>query len=247
MAEMGEWGQRLLDLLFPPRCVGCGGRGALLCGGCRASIHTPEPPLCDRCGSPLERVTQEKPSRCPICRAGAGPQSLTGLRVATVYEGAARQAVIALKFQGQRRAAQVMAELLADAYHRQQLHADVIIPVPLHARRTRARGYNQAELLARACGRRLVLPVSTGVVLRQRETLPQIKLAWHQRQANVAGAFALTPAPVAHSLAGKRILLIDDVATTGATMDAVAHALLAAQPAAIWGLAFARPQRHDDA
>jgi predicted amidophosphoribosyltransferase len=96
--------QRALDLLFPPRCVSCGTGGALLCARCRGTIRAPEPPLCSLCGrslgAPLDAgaPTRQAESICPFCAAGERPASLDGLRAATVYEGAVRQAILELNF-----------------------------------------------------------------------------------------------------------------------------------------------------
>jgi len=234
--------QGLLDLLFPPRCVSCGRSGAILCSTCLADVRAPTEPLCERCGSPLPGSSIR--TLCETCVEGRGPVTLDGLRVAAVYEGTIRKAIHALKFEGKRRAAQPLGALLAVAYHRSTgagMAADLIIPVPLHVDRARARGYNQAALLARVTAARLRMPVAENVLIRQRATQSQVDLSWRARRVNVTGAFALANPQVASRIAGKRILLIDDVATTGSTLDAAAQALFAAGPASVWGLAVARP------
>ncbi len=249
MGGIGEAAQRALDLLFPPRCAACGAAGALLCASCLATIQSPQPPLCVHCGLSLATdgptdgpdVGRAAGSACLDCASSRRLSSLDGLRAASVYEGAARQAILALKFRGQRRLAHPLADLLAAYYTREGLHADLLLPVRLHRARRRQRGYDQAELLARALGRRLGLPVRTELIVRQRATAPQTTLSREQRRANVAGAFALTSPAARHVLAGKRVLLVDDVTTTGSTMDAVAAALRAAAPMEIWALAVARP------
>jgi ComF family protein len=168
--------------------------------------------------------------------------------MAAFHEGGLRKAIHALKYTGQRRAAQPLGDVLAAAYHRYQrdgMAADLIIPLPLHAERERERGYNQATLLARRLSTRLRVPMRADLLIRHRSTPPQVGLRWGERRANVAGAFALAGPHAAAQLAGKRILLIDDVVTTGSTLDAAAEALLAAGPASVWGLAIARPARRD--
>jgi ComF family protein len=186
---------------------------------------------------------------CPACAAGDGPAYLDGLRAACVYEGAARQAILALKFRGQRRLAQPLADLLAAGYAREGLVADLIVPVRLHRGRRRQRGFDQAELLARALGDRLDLGVRADLLVRHRATAPQTTLPRDQRRANVAGAFALASPAATQCLAGRRLVLVDDVSTTGSTLDAAAAALREANPETIWGLAVARPGLHpqDDA
>jgi len=248
VTALGELAQGLLDLVFPPRCVGCGARGVVFCAACHAQAQPPADPLCARCGFPLSASAHggahPSPTRCPECASGRTPATLTGLRAAATHEGGVRKAIHALKYDGQRRAAQPLGDLLAVAYQRYAptgMAADMIIPVPLHADRQRARGYNQSTLLAHRLATRLRLPVRADLLVRQRATPPQVGLRWQERRANVAGAFALAGSQAAAQLAGRRILLVDDVATTGSTLDAAAQALLPAGPAAIWALAVTRP------
>jgi ComF family protein len=235
--------QRLLDLLFPPRCVHCGSAGALLCAACAGQISAPPMPRCERCDRSLLRTPGP---RCPACvallRESAGPP-LERIIVAADYRGPVGSAIRALKYRGRRRLARPLAALLVGAMRRADLRVDLVLPMPLHRERSRERGYNQATLLARPLVRTLRAPLREGALLRVRATLPQTRLDRHQRRENVAGAFALA-AGAAESLAGKRIALVDDVTTTGATLEAAAEALLAAHPAAIYGLAVARPA-HD--
>lgn len=238
MSHVSGIASSLLDLLFPPRCAGCGRSGAALCATCLASVRPPAPPLCARCGRPLPAST---PSVCVDCAAGHGPRHLDAARSCAAYEGAVRNAVLALKFRGQRRVARPLGELLASDARRAGWRPDVVVPVPLHRDRRRARGYNQAELLARACARRLGVPCATALMVRARATRPQVGLAAVDRRANVAGAFGLARPWDVAGLADKRILLVDDVLTTGSTLDAAAEALRAVAPAAVWGLAVAQP------
>lgn len=256
LSALGDLAQGLLDLVFPPRCVGCGARGAIFCAACQAQVQSPLDPLCACCGLPLHGVAAATlgaaPTsalvRCPDCVSGRGPVALAGLRMAAFHEGSVRKAIHALKYNGQRRAARPLGDVLVAAYERYRrdgMAADLIIPLPLHIERERARGYNQATLLARRLAMRLRLPMRADLLIRQRATPPQVGLRWGERRANVAGAFALAGPHATALLAGKRILLVDDVVTTGSTLDAAAEALLAAGPASIWGLAVARPARHD--
>lgn len=243
----GTLAQSLLDLLFPPRCVACGASGALLCARCLASIRVPEPPICRRCGRSLPNHSQINAAAvCALCASGRELPSLDGLRAASIYEGAVRQAILTLKFRGQRRLAQPLADLLALCYRREALSADLIVPVPLHASRRRQRGFDQATLLAQALHARLGIPVRTDLLARTRATRAQMTLSRSERLTNVSGAFALTSSSAPMSLAGKRVLLVDDVTTTGSTMDAAASALREVHPAAIWGVAVARPVLEDE-
>jgi ComF family protein len=222
---------------------------ALFCAACRATIRAPEPPLCARCGESLHNPHAQRPALpgteewlCEVCAAGRGPTTLTALRAAAAYDGAVRQAVLALKYRRQPRAAAPLGALLADALRALGWQPDLIMPVPLHRDRVQRRGYNQAELLARRCARLHRFPFRTDLLIRRRATRPQVGLSAADRHSNVADAFTLASPRAAALLDGKRILLIDDVATTGSTLDASAAALLPAHPAIIWGLAVTRPE-----
>jgi ComF family protein len=129
-----------------------------------------------------------------------------------------------------------MGGLLAECLRAQGVSGDILVPVPLHPRRLRQRGYNQAELVAREVGRRLGVPVGRGVLKRVRHSLPQARAASREeRHANVAGAFQSR-----RELHGLRVLVLDDVTTTGATLAACATVLQAAGVESVWGVAFAK-------
>lgn len=234
--------QRLLDLLFPPHCVHCGIPGALLCAACAAAIVEPPEPRCERCDLPLYARGRTRCAMCDRVIAQGQTSAMDRIVVASVYEGPLGSAIRALKFRRQRRLAAPLSGLLINAARRTGLAVDVIIPMPLHAGRRRERGYNQSSLLARPLARALDVPLRNDLLIRSRATQPQTRLSVSQRHANVSGAFSLTTLAAA-ALAGKRIALVDDVTTTGATLEAAADALLAAQPAAIYALAVARPAR----
>jgi ComF family protein len=239
MAGVTSLTRSLLDLVFPPRYVNCHTLGALLCDNCRATIAIPQPPLCARCGRPL--LTLRSDQQCDLCASGRGPAHLMNLRAATVYDGAIRTAILAYKFRGVRRLAEPLGEMLAVAYKREGLTADLVTHVPLHIKRRRQRGYDQSQLLAREMARRLGLPFLPDIVKRVRATEPQTSLQGDQRIVNVAQAFALTNSNAVERVKNGRILLIDDVTATGGTLDATAAALAEAGPAAIIGLALSRP------
>lgn len=145
--------------------------------------------------------------------------------------------------------AEPLGDLLAAELHaamQQGARADLIVPVPLHVQRQGQRGFNQAELLARRCSLRLGIPVATNLLLRQRATSPQVGLSLAERHSNIAGAFALASQHAHTRLAGRHLVLIDDVSTTGSTLDAAGEALRAAGPASILGIAVSRPTLGDD-
>lgn len=217
-----------LDLLFPPRCIGCGRLGERLCAACLASVERIRPPVCPRCGRPT-RVAK----LCSVCRMY--PLAVDGIRSVAYFEGPLREAVHAFKYQGARTLVQPLAGLMVAYQQVHRLPAEVLVPVPLHPQRETERGYNQATLLARAMGEALALPVVTNVLTRVRATPPQVGLNAAERRANVRAAFTATAAA-----AGRQVLLIDDVCTTGATLDACAVALKARGATSVWGLTVAR-------
>lgn len=231
----------LLDAIYPPRCVVCAHAGAVVCAGCLSTMHPPDAPICARCGSTITGAGFPAPQFCADCSAGHSPTRLDGIRVATDYAGAARTALLALKFAGQRRVAEPLASLMAAPFQCDIHTADMVIPVPLHSSRLGQRGYNQAELLARAFSRQQGIAIRTDILVRSRATEAQTRLSRGERRRNVAGAFTIATPAAAAAVTGKRILLIDDVTTTGSTLDAAAEPLRAANAASVWAMAFARP------
>ncbi len=218
------------ETLFPARCLGCGRRGEVVCSDCRPSIPRLPAGACPRCALPSRRL----PGPCPGCRYL--PASLAAVRTACVYEGIARAAVQTLKFRSGRYLVPFMGELLRDAATRRPLAADLVVPVPLSRARWRERGYNQAELLAAE-----VATTVGGVLLPallEREDRPaQRTLPAAERRRNVVGAFRCADPGLA---SGRRILLVDDVATTGATLGACAEVLSRAGATRVAALVFAR-------
>ena len=162
---------------------------------------------------------------------------IDGIRSPFVFEGVIRRAVHELKYRNLRALAPLLAGLLYEYLVANPLPADCLVPVPLHRKRLRERGYNQSALLAAELGRRCGLPVAADELLRLHYTVPQARSAGvGERQQNVAGAFACPSG----RFRDRRVLLIDDVSTSGATLIACAGALKAAGAAQVWGLTLAR-------
>lgn len=231
-ASLRDLGQLLADLLFPPRCAGCRQPGHLLCSTCEAAIARFPPPCCPRCDLPLAAPAP----RCAPCHRGQ-LADLDGMRVLGPHVAPLREAVHALKYGGRRALGEVLGNRLAAHWQaRPGGPLDGLIPVPLHAERQRDRGYNQAEVLAEGMAPRLRLPVRAALLCRRRATPQQVGLDRQARLQNVAGAFVATP-----GVAGGRWLLVDDVCTTGATLDACAAALRAAGAESVWAITLARP------
>jgi ComF family protein len=203
--------------------------GAWLCEGCRARIRRLEEPLCRRCGVEVQSARSE-------CGCRARLRSLTRLRSAVAYEGPIEAAVHRFKYEGWKRLAAPLAQVMAERLAVEGVAARLLVAVPLHPQRRRLRGYNQSELLARELSRLLALASPPGVLVRTRATPPQVGHDRKRRFENVAGAFAWRGA----RWNGEAVLLIDDVATTGATLDACASALRAAGSGPVTGVSLAR-------
>jgi len=231
-------------VLVAPRCAACDApldrpSGGPVCPACWAAVRAITPPVCDGCGDPLPswRTAASRAARCPRCRRAR--RAVVRGRAVGAYDGALRAIIHAFKYDGRRSLAAPVARLMAARGADVIEGAEVAVPVPLHPRRRRARGYNQAADLAA----RLPLP-SVDALRRTRHTPSQTGLPAGRRHRNVRGAFA--PArrrPFFHPGArvrGRVVLLVDDVATTGATLDACARVLLAMGAREVRALTVAR-------
>jgi ComF family protein len=203
--------------------------GSWLCGRCRSRIRRLEEPLCRRCGAEVESARDD-------CGCRARLRSLTRLRSAAAYEGPLEMAIQRFKYQGWRRLAGPLALLMAERLVIEGLAARWAVAVPLHTSRLRQRGFNQSELLVRELRRRLSLLTPPGELVRTRATPPQVGHDRRWRLDNVRDAFEWRGAP----LDARSVLLIDDVATTGATLEACAAALRAAGSGPVMGVSVAR-------
>ena len=198
-----RWLDALLDLLYPPHCVVCDGAGAWLCDACLAT-------------APLFEGQD-------ACRPWHTSGDQRGGLVYSVgpHVSPLRRAVHALKYEGARVLSAPLGKLLASSWRDRAIPVDLVIPVPLHRQRLRQRGYNQSLLLAQDLAQRLDLPLSHNSLIRARNTPSQVGLSRHERWDNVRGAFRT----ISQEPAGARVLLIDDVMTTGATLRACSLSL----------------------
>ena len=217
-----------LDLLFPKRCLGCRAWGALVCEECRSQVDSLRPPVCLRCGIPVIGTA------CMSCREN--PLEVDGLRSVFAYDGLVRTAIIELKYHGLACLGEELGVWMADRID-WPVSADVIAGVPLHPGRQRDRGYNQSALLAQALHRRFKLPLAGAAIRRTRPTQPQVRLNGRSERAeNVRNAFVADRRIVG----GRSVLIVDDVATTGATVSACAGALKDAGAVWVGALTLAR-------
>lgn len=227
----------LLSVLLAPACAACerpleAPTAGPVCAECWAAIVPITPPVCERCGDPLPswRLTSIEHARCPRCRRRDG--FVTRGRAIGPYEGSLRAIVHALKYDGRRQIARPLGRMLATSGAGILQDADLVVPVPLHRSRKRARGFNQAAELAKHLG----VPVAHAL-RRVRATPSQTDLPAARRHANVRGAFALARrAPVS----GATVVVVDDVSTTGATLEACARILREAGAKEVRALTAAR-------
>jgi ComF family protein len=219
-----------LNLLFPQKCLGCAREGELLCSACQISLPRLNPPICPRCGRP-----QPSGIVCPECISRR--TDIDGIRAPFRFEGLIREAVHQFKYKNLRSLDQIFSGFLFDYLELNPLPAAVLVPVPLHPRRLKERGYNQSSLLTNLLGKSLGLPVDEDCLVRRKFVLAQTRThTAGERRQNVREAFACPAA----NLSGQDVLLIDDVSTSGATLDACAGALKSAGAKSVWGLVLAR-------
>lgn len=228
-----------LGLLYPPTCVACQaatGEPHALCAACWSQIRFIERPFCERLGTPFA-VDLGQPLLSPA--ALADPPVFGRARAVAEYEGTASLLVHRLKYNDRPELARALGGMMARAGAELLAEADVIVPVPLHRWRLWRRRFNQAMALARVVSRESGVPCDPFLLARVKRTRRQVGLTKAQRQENLQGAFHVPP-EVKAGLKGRRVVLIDDVLTTGATANAASRALLRAGAASVDILAFAR-------
>lgn len=215
-----DW-EQLLSLVYPHRCPVCDGipdYGARICPECEEKLVYIGEPVCKKCGKPLGVEEEEY---CYDC--GRHRHEFDGGKALFVYQGRIRDSLWRFKYQNRREYAYFYAKRTAERCGAWILRREIeaIVPIPLHKRRRRERGYNQAELYARHLGRMLGIPVETRLLIRVKQTAPQKELSDIQRKNNLKRAFKCN----ANIVQFKKVLIVDDIYTTGSTMDAAAEAL----------------------
>jgi len=211
----------LLDWIYPPRCIACNimmpvlhnAPKQWLCSECIPLFEAIEEPFCQICGYP------EYP--CSSCHGKSF--NFDSHRAVYVYEETLREILIKVKFQSRRQAAQGLGELFANVASKWEVKADYIIPIPLHPSKKRARGFNQATVLARPLSKALNIPLSENMLKRIKNTTAQSLLSPHARSENLEGAFSYNCKKFKKP--PKSVILIDDIFTSGATMDTCAQIL----------------------
>lgn len=226
--QIAQW---TIDFFFPRRCIGCGKIGDFLCKDCYRKLPRLLPPLCPKCGKP-----EASGSLCVACLRWKS--CVDGIRSPFSFEGIVRRAVYELKYHNHRALAERLGELMTDYLCQSQIPGETLVPVPLHRRRLRERGYNQSSLLARELAITTGLPVVEDVLHRVKDSLPQVKTtSIEERYRNVKDAFVCRDG---RGIKGKSVIVVDDVCTSGATLEACAVALKSAGAKSVWGLTFAR-------
>ena len=253
-SEMGRWNgaglaigagrhvlRALLDFALPPRCPACGQIVAephAFCLGCWQSLSWLGEPCCARCGLPFEYGSPGEDVECGACLAD--PPRFARLRSAVAYGDTARKVALKLKYGGRPSVAETLARFMARQIGRpERTDSALLVPVPLHRWRIWTRGYNQAGLIATALSKRTAIPTELDLLRRVRPTPPLKGLNLRERALAVRGAFEIRDGGRA-KLEGKRVILVDDVFTSGATADACIRVLQRAGAASVEMICWAR-------
>lgn len=244
LAPAGRWihrfGTTVLDVIYPPSCLAC--RAAIagsdqLCPRCWARMRFIERPYCERLGTPF---AQDLGTGIVSPQAYADPPVYNRARAVAHFEDSpARDLVHRLKYGDRMELARPMGRWMARAGAELLAGADVLVPVPLHSTKLSARRFNQAMILAQAISTQCGVPLAPAALSRVKATQPQVGLSKVQRASNVQGAFKVVP-EAAFEIKDRRVVLVDDVLTSGATLNAAARALLRGGATSVDVLVFAR-------
>lgn len=208
---------KLLDWIYPPQCVSCGAPGSLFCRDCRSRLLPVGEHYCTKCGKPLK-----KGQSCRLC--ARSEFLFRASRAPYIYEGPAAALIKKLKYDGCLDLVPILTELLYAFWQGLGWDADLIVPVPLSEKRRAQRGFNQSEMIGAAFSKKTGIPMVPGALMKIRHTARQVGLNAEERRENLSGAFAAEELMVK----GKRILLLDDVMTTGSTFAECSAVLLKA-------------------
>jgi competence protein ComFC len=219
-----------LDWIFPPHCAGCEQLGQRWCPDCHAKTKLIKLPVCKKCGEPVSQ------NNFIHQRCSRDIKSLEFIRSYGFYQPPLLDAIHKLKYQNDIGIAESLSTYLVELYRAIEWETDVVMPVPLNKQKLSARGYNQAKLIARPFSYAINKPLISNALFRKIDTQSQVGLSRNERILNVTDAFIVRD----NTVQGKRIILIDDVSTTGATLEACAKSLKEAGAEAIVGLTLAK-------
>ncbi|MGB8251687.1 MAG: ComF family protein [Anaerolineaceae bacterium] len=213
---VNHWFWQAVDWVYPPVCISCGKSGERWCSSCQALVERVGVKYCSKCGKRNFKgiLCQECKNHNPV---------YTALRSYGLYKDPMRQAILRVKYHRDLGLGEILADLLRQLLEEQGWQLDLVIPVPLSPAKLRERGYNQVELFARPLAWTLGLPYHDQILQRTREDTSQVNLSAEDRRKNVMKAFEVSDP---HCLCGKRVLLVDDVATTGSTAEVCAGVML---------------------
>ena len=226
------WGT--LDFLFPPRCAGCDEWGERYCESCQEQTKLIGSSICQVCGEPYPGSLRLVCQRCQSTEL-----FYASLRSWAYFEGPLQRAIHKLKYKRDLGLGEKLAQPLAELLHANHWDIDLVTAVPLDAPRQRDRGYNQSLYLARPLAWDTGLPIAASVIKKIKKTKSQVGLSVEERKINVTGAFWAER----NLVGGKSILIIDDVVTTGSTINSCAEALMRAEASRVYGLTLARSRR----
>jgi len=224
-------GWKFLDILFPPCCAGCGEWGERYCQTCINRTKTIKSKICQICGEPMSLENVSVCERCSTSKV-----YFTAVRSWGLFEDPLKQAIHQLKYQRNVGLGEELAWHLARLLIDNEWDIDLITAIPLDKKRKKERGFNQSDLLARPLSWLTDIPYTNNAVSRNRETKSQVGLSRKERNKNMIGAFSSLP----DKIAGKSVLVVDDVITTGSTINACSKAMIESGAAKVFGLTLAR-------
>ena len=220
----------VIKLIFPAVCISCGKFGDFICVDCEKKLSRLLPPICQRCGKP-----ESSAQYCPEC--WRKQSDLSGIRSVFIFEGIIRTAVHELKYYHLRAISSLLGEYMAIYYRDNALSCDYLIPVPLHPKRFGQRGYNQSELLTAKMSEITGVPMLNDAIVRVIDNEPQARtVSVEERRHNVENVFSCKNSLVR----GKEVMIVDDVCTSGATLEACAKSLIGGGAKKAFGITLAR-------
>ena len=226
--QLHHYVQEIIDLFYPPRCVNCGKIGESICISCLERIERINPSTCHICGTTINPT-----NKC--CRCSDNIDGINGIFSLGIYKGVLKKAVIAIKYARNRNLAHKLIPLLSSLPCCQQWSIDLVVPIPTSANRKRARGYNQAEWIAKEFCLSNNLQFKPQALYKIKDTRSQVGLSIKERVINVKDAFCA----LNELVSSKKVLIIDDVITTGATLHSAAKVLKSAGAKMVYGLTIA--------